>query len=517
MQFQDEERKKLLLPARRNNQGEYMSIITKICAVFTLLFLISFTARAQWSPVTSGTANSLRGVRLLDSGVGYAVGDAGTILKSTDAGATWSAQVSGTTKTLYDLYFFSDTEGVAVGESGLILRTTDGGASWAAVSSGVRDGLLSVSFNGANGICGGFSQDIIYSSDSGATWKVSQKGFFGGGFYGAHMISPTVGFVTGQNSIFQGLQGTTVDGGAHWTFHPFYFNNTEGNADDCFFFDSNTGVTSGVLFDGTGAIARTTDGGTNWNSALFPQAMQGIDFPKPEAGFAVGYVGAILKSSDLGIHWTPQTSGTFFDLFDVHFASDAQTGLAVGAAGTILRTTNGGAEGGALTLLAAASRKGQFEIDLPLTGTPGIECRSGGPSGHFKLAFTFSNEIVSVDNVTISCGAVSSSTVDSDDAHRLVVRLDGVICNTENVTLTLTGVHDDLGNTLASASVPMSLLLGDVNGDGAVDNADSHEVKLDRGQTTDSTNFRADVKANGRIDGIDFALVKSQLGTTLSP
>ena len=96
---------------------------------------------------------------------------------------TWNALTSGTTKALYDVYFFNDAEGVAVGDGGLILRTTDGGTNWATVASGVRDGLHSVSFSGADGICGGLSQDILYSSDSGASWHVSQKGFFGGGFF----------------------------------------------------------------------------------------------------------------------------------------------------------------------------------------------------------------------------------------------------------------------------------------------------------------------------------------------
>ena len=200
-----------------------------------------------------------------------------TILKSTDAGMTWNALTSGTTKALYDVYFFNDAEGVAVGDGGLILRTTDGGANWATVASGVRDGLRSVSFSGANGICGGLSQDILYSSDSGASWHVSQKGFFGGGFFGAEMLSPTLGVITGQNSIFQGLQGTTLDGGVHWTFHPFYFNSNEGSADDIFFFDDMTGVSSDVLFDGTGAIAPRATAG-RFELDLFRQGLQGIDF-----------------------------------------------------------------------------------------------------------------------------------------------------------------------------------------------------------------------------------------------
>jgi photosystem II stability/assembly factor-like uncharacterized protein len=489
----------------------------KVCALLILLFLSSLDARAQWSSVSSGTTNNLRGIYLLDSGTAYAVGDSGTILKSTDAGLTWSALTSGTTKALYDVYFFNDTEGVAVGDSGVILRTTDGGATWPAAASGVRDGLRSVSFNGANGICGGLAQDILYSSDSGATWHVSQKGFFGGGFFGAHMLSPTVGFITGQNSIFQGLEGTTVDGGVHWSFHPFYFNGNEGNADDNFFFDDLTGVTSGVLFDGTGAIARTSNGGTDWSSTIFPQGMQGIDFPKPESGFAVGFVGTIMHSTDQGLTWSTQTSGTFFDLLDVHFQTNALTGLAVGASGTILRTTNGGAEGGGLELVTAVSRKGRFDIDLPREGAPGIECRSGGNGGHFKLLLTFNNELIAVESVSTSCGAIASSAIGPDDPHHFRISLSDATCNAEFVTVTLNGVRDANGNTLPSLEINFGLLLGDINGDGVVDANDAQETKLDRGQTTDSGNFREDTNGTGRIDAVDFAIVKSQLGSMLPP
>ncbi len=228
----------------------------------------------------------------------------------------------------------------------------------------------------------------------GVTWKVAQKNFFATGFFGAHMLSPTVGFVTGQNAIFQGIFGSTVDGGAHWSFHTFYFNNSEGSADDVHFFDGTTGITSGVVFDGTGAIARTTNTGTTWNSSLFLQGLQGIDFPKPEAGFTVGFFGTIIKSTDLGLNWSPQHSGTTFDLLDVHFASDGLTGLAVGANGTILRTSNGG-EGDELAFLAAASRQGRFEIDLP-----GIECRDGGAHGNYDVVLTFNNHLIAADGAT---------------------------------------------------------------------------------------------------------------------
>src|SRR5215475_7753363 len=308
----------------------------------SLVFYSSLTVFGQWSAANSGTTNNLNGGYLLDSGVGFVVGDAGTILKTTDAGITWSPLTSGTTNALYDVYFFDATQGVAVGEQGLILRTTDGGAGWQGVTSGVEDALRSVSFSGVNGIIGGDSQTILYSTDAGASWQISQSGFFGGGFPGAQMLSPTVGFVAGQNSIFVPLFGASTDGGANWDLGAFLFENNEGGCTDVFFFDQDTGVVSGAVFDGRGAIARTTDGGTNWSTLFFDQAIQGITFPQPTSGFATGAGGRISQSTDGGITWTDQASGTSANLNDVFFASDALRGIAVGDSGTILWTANGG-------------------------------------------------------------------------------------------------------------------------------------------------------------------------------
>jgi photosystem II stability/assembly factor-like uncharacterized protein len=287
----------------------------------------------------------LHGAHLLDSGTGFVVGETGTIVKTTDFGSTWTPLASGTTTTLHGVYLFNPDEGVAVGDAGLILRTTDGGAGWQSVPSGVKDSLRSVFFSTANGIVGGDSQTILYSTDSGASWQISQTGFFGGGFPGAHMLSPSIGLVAGQNSIFGPLFGASTDGGATWDFLAFLFDNNEGGCTDIRFFDVNTGVVSGIVFDGRGAIARTTDGGTNWSTSFFDQAMEGIDFPVTNTsniGFAVGWAGTILHTANAGVTWIPQTSGTSANLMDVSFATDGLTGIAVGEGGIILRTTNGG-------------------------------------------------------------------------------------------------------------------------------------------------------------------------------
>ena len=60
-----------------------------------------------------------------------------------------------------------------------------------------------------------------------------------------------------------------------------------------------------------------------------------------KTGIVVGQFGAIISTTDGGITWTPQSSGTIFGLTGVSF-THANTGTAVGGGGTILRTTTGG-------------------------------------------------------------------------------------------------------------------------------------------------------------------------------
>jgi hypothetical protein len=170
--------------------------------------------------------------------------------------------------------------------------------------------------------------------------------------------------------------------------------------------------------------------------------------------------------------------------------------------------------GGNLTLDSAASVKGPFAIDLPLTGTPGVEDRSGGPRRLYEIDLTFNNMITSVDDVATSCGTVKRATVDSGDAHRLIVSLGGVTCTAEDVTITLTGVHDDQGGTL-DTSLTFGLLVGDVTGNGTVNSADVRTTQDVVGQDTNSHNFRADVNEDGQITRADVTIVKGQLGNRL--
>ncbi|MGE5441294.1 MAG: WD40/YVTN/BNR-like repeat-containing protein, partial [Bacteroidota bacterium] len=70
--------------------------------------------------------------------------------------------------------------------------------------------------------------------------------------------------------------------------------------------------------------------------------MNGICFTDENTGTAVGDFGYILRTTDGGISWTKQQSGTPYHFGGVAF-SDANTGTAVTRTGNIIRTTDGGA------------------------------------------------------------------------------------------------------------------------------------------------------------------------------
>ena len=63
----------------------------------------------------------------------------------------------------------------------------------------------------------------------------------------------------------------------------------------------------------------------------------------------------------------------------------------------------------------------------------------------------------------------------------------------------------------------MGVLIGDVNGNAAVNASDVALTKSQAGQAVTSSNFREDVNASGAITASDVGIVKSDAGTSLPP
>ena len=167
----------------------------------------------------------------------------------------------------------------------------------------------------------------------------------------------------------------------------------------------------------------------------------------------------------------------------------------------------------ALQIVSAVSRKthgsaGQFDINLPLSGPPGVECRSSG--GNHTLLVTFNNDMIS-GNATIETGTGNISGSPSFSGNTMTINLSGV-SDAQTLTIRLSNITDQFAHVMPDALVPVKFLIGDTNGNAVVNASDVAQTKAQVGQSVMSNNFRTDVNTNGTINATDVALVKSHAG-----
>ena len=172
----------------------------------------------------------------------------------------------------------------------------------------------------------------------------------------------------------------------------------------------------------------------------------------------------------------------------------------------------GAVEIGAIQLVAPLrlthGSAGAFDIDLPLTGTPGVECRNG--NGNFTLVLTFTNEIASA-LAQVSSGNGTVVGLPISNGNEMTINLTGVT-DAQQLTVTVSNIFDTYGQTLASIPVTMDVLLGDTTGNAQVNSSDVSQAKICSGRALDDTNFRCDVNLSGSLNSSDVSVVKANCG-----
>jgi len=268
----------------------------KLYLTLLSIIVISTNVNSQaWSSMNTVAPQTLNSIHFANTTNGWAVGNANTVVSTSDGGNVWTSQVSGLSSLVVwnGVYFTSATNGCIVGPQSILCTTTNGGSTWTQVNSGTAYGLNAVRF---------------YSS--------------------------TVGFAVGNGGVII----RTVDGGASWlTMVAGAVANTTLRS--VFFANGSTGWVAGD----NGVIRKTLDNGNTWS--VLPtgttQNLRDIHFISATQGWAVGANGTILTTTNGGTSWTAQTSGTTQTLNNIHFVSATQAWI-VGGSGTILTTTNGG-------------------------------------------------------------------------------------------------------------------------------------------------------------------------------
>jgi photosystem II stability/assembly factor-like uncharacterized protein len=165
-------------------------------------------------------------VQMLNSQLGFVVGEFGKILKTSDGGKTWHDKQGSLVgeeyfdimelPTFFDVEFRNENEGFVVGLEGRVAKTTDGGETWAWAPHGIKE--YDAPFYS------------IETLPNGSVWSV------GGSGQAVHAVA---GAPLGKGEL-----GTRV---TNWIR-------------DVEFYDDNIGWMVG----GFGFIMNTTDGGKTW-------------------------------------------------------------------------------------------------------------------------------------------------------------------------------------------------------------------------------------------------------------
>jgi len=227
----------------------------------------------------SKTADALLGLTFADPAHGFAVGEHGLILSTSNGGVTWQKRSSGVDQTLSGVSFPAASTGFIVGSEGLVLATGDAGRTWERRPSGTTMRLRDVSFSDQmNGVAVGDEGTILATADAGMTWQTKVSLSHLGRLNSVKMLAPNRGFAASAGKLI--LQTTD---GVNWDA-------TKPGPIDYLYGLSLTGDKIGHVAGTKGNIVSTHDGGVTWQAdrSKTNEAWQTISFADASRGVVAG-------------------------------------------------------------------------------------------------------------------------------------------------------------------------------------------------------------------------------------
>jgi len=322
---------------------------------FSFVLLVSVSSgQSQWVQQNSGTAVNLNDIFFINQNTGWAAGDDGTILKTTNGGVNWFIQNSGVNYILRRVYFINTNTGwIAGGTSapppgcsytGIALKTTNGGNNWTSINTFgsylftdmcvLNTDTLYLSCEGRNFSCVGTGASIYYSPANNWSFSTLNAGL-GYGHTSVDFIDNQTGYIAAVYETDSTLNSRklfkTTNFGLNWNLIKSESEpGTPLGGSFIRFIDTSTGYYIDNNF------YKTTNGGTNWtkldSASVFGMTL--FNFLNTNTGYAVGR-NRIVKTNTGGTSWQTN-SGTLFTSLNSVYAIDTNHVWACGANGKII-------------------------------------------------------------------------------------------------------------------------------------------------------------------------------------
>lgn len=315
-----------------------------------ILFLLPAAALSQgsWIELQSPTNAFLRKCVFTDTLNGWAIGDSGIIIRTSNGGDNWQIQSSNNAHFLRDVFFLDKNNGWAAAwfsdfsPGTLLYKTTNGGVSWnTALYPDTNLYIERIYFTSSmKGYFGtAFPAGIIYyTTNGGAGWLPSQLDSTAHSSYpvrGMRFLNASTGFALGGFFDIAGVVWRTTDAGLSWTAQ----NVGPEPINDILFKDDLNHITVGGDFEFGPSVSRTSNSGINWQyqtlkkfGIAYSIDMQNIN----EYWIALGYAGNFLYSSNAGGEWNsiPMPNGRY--IYSIDFVNE-RNGWGVGDHGAIVK------------------------------------------------------------------------------------------------------------------------------------------------------------------------------------
>jgi photosystem II stability/assembly factor-like uncharacterized protein len=276
------------------------------------------------------------GVHFVNKDTGWACGDLGALIKTTDGGNTWTVSQTNTTTPILKVKSFNGQIVIATGYDGLILRSIDGGEIFTQITSGVTGDLWGLEMiNDTLGwSCGNFNS-LIKTTDAGQSWQRVFTPGYTSDYWWLEFLNKNYGFISGNGYVLR-----TTDAGINWGIIP------AGDAYPLFCLDVidslNIAAAGYGGFNYTAKNLYSSDGGNNWinGDTLTTESVNCIQYINPDTGYLVMGEHYYGKTTNRGQVWD-YTYNPEMGEFEFQFLLNNNFGYSVGTGLRVSKTQNG--------------------------------------------------------------------------------------------------------------------------------------------------------------------------------